>query len=475
MTDTLPEVREEIAYNPIPTLKQFHDSPGQIRAIVGPVGSGKTSAAAWEVCYFKPEFLFRKYGIKKTRWVIVRNTFVEISDTTMKTVFEWFPFGVGSGPNSRNYALKYPEGYEVELLFRSCDRPEDVKKFKSLEVTGYWIDESIEVADEIKRMLKNRIGRFPRKCPVRFGIETTNPPDVEHTTYTQFKWQSPPPGPVTNIEPLKNHYGFWQPPEENNENLRPGYYDDMREDYKNNPDWIEMYIEGKPGMMIQGKLVINNFDRRVHVADEPLIYSGLPLYMGWDHSGNTPAAAVFQIPSPLETQILAEFHTDKMGIVDFGHYVNQQVGIMFPNYPGITHWGDPAGEAKYSTKIGGFTSNAQLLRENCGIDVQPSDQNFRARVEAFDQMLARRGGVLIDPRCTRIINGLIGGYCYPENKSIVGEYLPNVLKNKYSHIIEACEYFYVKVFKPIQRPELVPGMYKKDGGVPEYDVLRHGL
>lgn len=491
-------------YHAIPTLKSFHETLIDFRCVVGPVGSGKTSAASWEVGYYLPQWLYEEYGITKTRWVVVRNTYIELRDTTKKTVYDWFPFGE-EHKQENTYVLKYPDTkIEAELLFRACDNPDHVKKFKSLDVTGYWLDESIEIAEQIKRMLKNRIGRYPKfeewvaamlqkpkwsnhtkeslvkemqanpdKFYTRFGIETTNPPDVEHPTYYQFKWAVPPPGPLPTKKPLPKHYGFWQPPEENNDHLRPGYYEDLRNDYRDNPDWIEMYIDGKPGVQVKGKLVYNNFNRKLHVSEEPMIYTGLPLWVGWDHSGNTPAAIVVQVPGPMQAQVMAEYYTDKMGIVDFGHYVNQQMNMMFPGCPEVIHWGDPAGAAKYSKREGGFTSNAQLLKENCEIEVQSSEQNFTARVESVDQMLARNGGILIDCRCIRLINGFLGGYCYPENKSLVGEYLPNVLKNKYSHPHDALQYIMVKLFKPVKRPDTVVG-HERDKHE-EYDPLTFGL
>ena len=232
---------EVIKYNPIPTIQRFHESSAPIRCIVGPVGSAKTTGAAWEICYYIPYYMFQEFGIKKTRFVIVRNSYSELIDTTQKTIFEWFPFGKHL-KQRQTYTIIYPDdGVEVELMFRSCDRPQDVKKFKSLEITGYWIDESIEVAQEVKKMLKNRIGRFPKKSPARYGIETTNPPDVEHPTYSEFEWDTPPPGPVSSIKPKKNHIGFWQPPRENDINLRQNYYNDLVTDYADSPDWISMY------------------------------------------------------------------------------------------------------------------------------------------------------------------------------------------------------------------------------------------
>ena len=72
-------------YNPLPTLQLFHQSNADMRAMVGPVGSGKTSAAAWEIFYYLPFFLAQKYQIMKTRWGIIRNTYRELMDTTQKT------------------------------------------------------------------------------------------------------------------------------------------------------------------------------------------------------------------------------------------------------------------------------------------------------------------------------------------------------------------------------------------------------
>ena len=452
----------EIPYDAIPTLSLFHRSIEDFRCVVGPVGSGKTSAASMEICYYIPLHLLVEYGIKTTRWCVVRNSYRELTDTTQRTLMEWFPTGSLKAADNTYFVhgeeeipadSGHWEKWTVEILFRSCDSAKDIKKFKSLDLTGFWIDESIEVADEVKRMLKNRIGRYPKKCPVRYGIETTNPPDVEHETYYQFAWNTPPPGPIVEKLPLEGHEGFWQPPYENAANLRPGYYDDLRKDYRDTPDWIDMYIEGKPGVLIKGKLVYNNFKRDYHVAKDFLAYNGLPLFVGWDNSGNTPAAVVLQVPAPFKAQVLAEYHTERLGIVDFTHMVNQAMQQRFPECKDIHHWGDPAGAAEYSKREGGFTSNKKLQEEQCGITVEASEQNFRARVESVDQQLARIDGLLIDPRCTRMINGFIGGYHYPKNASIVGEYLPNVVKNKYSHDQDALQYVMVKIFKPIKRPE----------------------
>lgn len=454
------EMAENIKYNPLPSIERFHRSSAQIRCVVGPVGSGKTSGAAFEVVWFVPRYLYRKYGITKSRWAVVRNTYPQLRDTTMRTVFAWFPHGNHHKQNNI-FIVQWPYSenggkqvvLEVELMFRSCDRAEDIDKFKSLELTGYWIDESIEVAEDIKRMLKNRIGRFPQKCPARYGIETTNAPDAEHSTYSQYAWDSIHPGPVTQTQPLENHVGFWQPPRENVANLRPGYYEDLITDYRDEPDWIATYIKNEPGIILQGKLVYANFSKEVHVASQPLIWSKGILYRGWDNSGNCPACVVSQVPTAQQLQILREFYTDREGIVDFSKRVVVGCNLAFPGAEYIDY-GDPAGAITFSQKEGGFTSNAQLMKEACGIKVISSDQNFTARTQAVDQLLARRDGLLIDPSCTRLTNGFIGGYCYPEIGT-TGTYAEKPVKNKFSHPHDGLQYLAVKLFYSAQ-PKKIP-------------------
>jgi len=441
----LPAEKIEVKrYYSLPTIKRFHESSAQIRCICGPVGSGKTSAAAMEVGYYLPFFLYDQYKIKKTRWLVVRNTFPELRDTTQRTVLEWFPDGQ-LRKQENILTLRYEKGLTAEILFRSCDRPDNIKHFKSLEITGYWIDESIEVPDDVKKMLANRIGRYPPKCPVRFGIQTTNPPDVEHPTYSEFAWDTPPPGPIPEGKPKANHVGFWQPPMENEANLRPNYYADLKNDYRDTPDWADMYVEGKPGIIVKGKLVYHNFRRDYHVAKEPLIWSKGPLYRGWDNSGNCPACVVAQMPTTGQIQILKEFTTDKMGIVDFTNYVVAKCNQLYPAAKYAADWADPAGENKYSKREGGFTSNAQLMRECAGaVNPQSSEQNLTARTSSVDQALARYDGLLLDPGCIRLINGFMGGYCYPKIQ-VTGEYADDPQKNRFAHIHDAVQYLMVRL------------------------------
>ena len=450
----------------VPTIRHYLASGATIRAIVGPRGSGKTSGAAWDVCRFIPEFMFRRYGYTKTRAVVVRNSYGELVDTSMRTIFDWFPFGnyiaQSSKYGSKLYTLKYREGYEVELLFRSCDRPDEVKKFKSMELTIYWVDESIEVVQDVKNMLKSSIGRYPKGTPAKFGIETTNPPDVDAPTYSQFKWHNPPPGPKPAGEPLEKHEGFWQKPGENEKNLGAGYYSDLRLYYRDTPDWADMYVDGKPGTLVRGKTVYNGFKRDIHEAKEPIPWTGAPLWRGWDNSGNCPACVVVQLPSANRVQVLREFHTDRDDIVTFTNNVIVECNMAFPNAT-FYDWGDPAGRTQFSKAKGGFTSNAELMLDECGIDVQSSEQNLVVRLAAVQKCIDMIDGLLVDPSCRRLINGFIAGYCFVEQPKGSGNYSDQPDKNRFSHPHDALQYVLLKLLSSLsaEKPADVPAEHTK--------------
>jgi hypothetical protein len=61
--------------------------------------------------------------------------------------------------------------------------------------------------------------------------------------------------------------GFWQPPRENEANLRPGYYDSLINYYRDATDWIAMYVEGKPGMVVMWRPFYQRIRRKfpIHI------------------------------------------------------------------------------------------------------------------------------------------------------------------------------------------------------------------
>lgn len=230
-----------VTYDAPPTVRRFMDSGAFVRAVVGPVGSGKSSGCIVEIlaraCEQKPG----PDGIRRTRFAIIRNTYPELRDTTRKTFEQWIPPELGKWhEQSFTFHIRFAD-VDCEVLFRALDRPEDVKKLLSLELTGAYINEAREVPKAVLDVLQARVGRYPSKKdggPSWFGVwMDTNPWPTTSEFYKLFSEQKPdgfelfeqPSGLAANAE--------------NVENLPPGYYERLC--HGKDKAWVEEYIHGK--------------------------------------------------------------------------------------------------------------------------------------------------------------------------------------------------------------------------------------
>ena len=144
-------------------LKSFMKDETFFRGIRGPVGSGKSVGCCVEV--FRRALQQKKApdGIRKSRWAIIRNTNPQLRTTTIKTWLDWFPeTDWGKFTWSVPYTHHIKKGdIDLEVIFLALDRPEDVKKLLSLELTGIWINEAREIPKSIIDACTMRVGRYP--------------------------------------------------------------------------------------------------------------------------------------------------------------------------------------------------------------------------------------------------------------------------------------------------------------------------
>ena len=125
-----------LPYKAHPTLERFHASDHFVRGVMGPFGSGKSVAMCMEIMRRACEMPAGRGGIRKSRWAIIRNTYAELSRTTLKTWLEWVPESV-FGPYKKQEKVHYIKFNDVELevVFQALDKPEDVKRLLSMELT----------------------------------------------------------------------------------------------------------------------------------------------------------------------------------------------------------------------------------------------------------------------------------------------------------------------------------------------------
>ena len=83
----------DVDYTPHKTTREFMLSDAPMRALMGPVGSGKSVACSFEVVRRATMQKPNQNGIRKTRAAVVRETARQLADTTIKTFLDWFPPG----------------------------------------------------------------------------------------------------------------------------------------------------------------------------------------------------------------------------------------------------------------------------------------------------------------------------------------------------------------------------------------------
>lgn len=438
-------------YIAAPTMVDFHNSDDFVRGLLGPIGSGKSVACCVEVvkraCEQEPYFPESQQGVsvgvRKSRWAIIRNTYRELIDTTMQTWFDWFPRELGE---YRAMDMKWtmvkllPDGTKLhlEVLFRALDRPDDIKKLLSLELTGGWLNEAREIPKQVLDMLQGRVGRYPSKREGGaswFGIICdTNPPDSDHWWYKLFE-EDRPEGFSLYHQP--SGVG---PDAENIDNLPPNYYQNMMQG--KDQEWINVYVHGLYGFIADGKPVYPEYKDDIHHVDYDLPLSGSgTIYVGLDF-GLTPAALIGQETASGQFQIIDELVTEDMGAKQFGKLLHKKLSR---EYCGCTLeiYGDPAGEDRAQTDEDTVFS---ILQEE-QIDAWPAYTNdYTIRREVVADYLTRldmRGkpAFIIGPKAVMFRKGMAGGYKY-KRLQVTGEqrFQDKPLKNKYSHVCEAGQY-----------------------------------
>lgn len=442
LASTTPD--QTLRYSPSgPTIKAFMESSAFVRGIMGPLGSGKSTACVLEILRrAQMQIPSPVDGVRRTRWAIIRNTYPELKTTTLKTWAQWCPTSYGKlnmdSPITHHIRA---QGFELEVLFLALDRDEDVKKLLSLELTGAWINEAREIPKSIIDALTGRVGRYPAKNQGGASwsgiIMDTNPPDDQSFWYLFAEGETP------------KGWAFFQQPgglsegAENIENLPNDYYGRIASG--KDPDWVKVYVDGEYGFVTEGKAVYPMYRDRMHTSGAGRIDAiyGLPIMIGVDF-GLTPAAVIGQKLTDGRWHILDELVTDNTGTVRFAETLKKYMASVYPVQKIDGCFGDPAGATRGSNDE---RTALEIMEVYTGWKwrAAPGDNNLDMRKEvviaALNRLIDGNPGFLLSPNCEVLRKGFAGGYHYKFISSSTGNRVhdkPN--KNKYSHPHDALQY-----------------------------------
>ena len=459
------------------------------RGVRGPVRSGKSSCMSNEIMRRALQQRPDRRGIRRVRCGVIRNTYAELKDTTVKTWLDWYPESE-VGPfriSDMNHIIKRGD-LELELNFRALDRPEHVAHLKSMEWTFAWVNEATEIPRDILLMLGDRIGQFPAKKDegVTWGgvFMDTNSMDDDDWWPRMVKacpdgWKFfDQPGGLIEVENGKFEKN---PLAENIDAIGEDYY--LSRVPGNSLEHIRVFYCNQYGFVRKGQPVIPEFSEALHVAPHRLeAVPGVPIRVGLDF-GLTPAAVIGQRLVDGRWIWLREVESYELGGVGIQTFAPLLIDYLQEHFAGFeiaTIWGDPAGDERDPIKETDTVFrilNAALRPYDLKAAAAPVPGNsFMIRRESLAGLFNRNVGgkprILICPSMETTIKGLKGGY-YMRRVQVAGEerYISEPVKTRHSHVIEAGEYMILGAGEGVS---LLRGKRKPEGAPPEADHLYAG-
>lgn len=443
------------------TLRQYMASRSRVTFIRGPLGSGKTFASCMRVFSQITSIQPGADGVRRSRWVAVRNTYPDLTGTTIKDWMELFGDPAMGKlnmdfPPTHKMDFELDDGTKVvaELVFMALDRPDSVRKLRGMQVTGFWLNEVKELEEDIVDMCDLRHGRYPNRREIgdywHGMIGDTNAPDDDHWYYRKAEIDKPEgwrflvqPGGLLRVKTPQGFVWRENPDAENLENLPPGYYIQGAQGKKE--PWIRVNLANEYGHVTSGK-PIYEFDwaDSIHVAEFPIgfVKGAGDLYMGVDF-GMTPAVVIGQLVGA-QLRILDEIIAEGMGIETFMRdfvtpYIHQTYKVPLDS---IICCCDPSGADPRDT-----TSSSPIeIMQEMGYMAEPAGSNKpEARWEAvryfLNRIVAGQPAFKLSPTCDTLRKGFNGGYQL-RRMQVSGQarYSDKADKNNFSHPHDAAQY-----------------------------------
>ena len=436
------------------TIANFMSSVAFGRLIAGPVGSGKTTGCIFELFRRAIEQEKADDGYRYTRFAIVRQTLKQLKDTVLKDIEDKL-HAVSRYKVMDNVVYVEFADVRSEWLLLPLETAEDQRRLLSMQLTGAWMSEAIEMDVNLVAGISGRCGRYPsgdRGTPTWFGvIADTNMP-TEGSDWHKFMtedikdWECfVQPGGLEefaeNLMHLTQTPETKKLPEDDPRRLAQGrlYYERLARN--NNLDWVKRYVHAQFGNDPSGTAVFrDSFKSTFHVRSGLIPNRYFPLLIGQDF-GRDPCSAIFQMDPRGRLVCLEEVIAEDIGLE--GHLEKYlRPVLMQERYVGIpiVIIGDPSGTSKSTI----YEETTFDVLKKCGFQAVPAPTNeLDKRLRAVEGWLLKQydgsGAMLFDrERCPTIIRGLAGGYRYARTRAGVRKPLPD--KNEYSHPLDAVQY-----------------------------------
>ena len=400
-----------------PKQKEFcdWDKPWRFRYWQGGFGAMKSTTimvAVIELCWLFP----------KNRWLVARKNFTDLEKSTIQTFFNICPKESIKSYNKASHECVFVN--DSQIYFTGA---EDYHKFRSMEIGGFAIDEASETEKNMFYLLVSRIGRLPHVPPEwNYGLLASNPPNADHWLHELF---------VEGKE--ENEFKHWESSARENKPLlkkNPNYVKDLEKIYGHDPQLVDVYIDGKFGFALGGRRVHPEFNPRLHIENVNYV-PGKVVYRTWDFGRIHPAVLWSQ--SDYDGRII-HLNEDMGRDIHFPRYrdhIIERSNFLYPESD-FMDFCDDSGNNKTGDAE---KSYVEWLREK-GIRPRHKRLVFEKARDIIAQKLTTlidgKPSLLISPRCNTLIEGMKGGFRYPETKDGKAEREYPLQDGYYEHLCD---------------------------------------
>lgn len=450
-------------------LLQFMRSQSPVKIIQGPIGSGKSLGCVMSVWGKALEQHKQADGKRRCRVHVFRDTYGKLKDTTIKTWLEWFPereFGKFFASPPLRHEIRVGD-VELDVHFVALEDGWDVDYFKSNEMTMCWFNELQYMDRVLFDEAVTRVGRYPRVIDggaVRpMVIADMNAPDETHwvpimrgdvampdwlTAEQRRAHEKPPsweffvqPSGMIEVKDGEGEITGYEPnPKAENLKYLPGgdkYY--VNAIQGKTKSWTDANVMNRVSPRKDGKAVVPDFNRDVHVSKKPLVPAlGAEIIIGCDF-GRRPCA-IFMQNIRGTWYVLHELIARDMGAKKFAPLLRNEIAQKFPDMR-FQIWGDPSGD--FPGQNDDDVPFRIFRAAKLPVRAAPSIL-FSVRLQSIEAVLTRmnegKPALLVSPTCSTLIAALDGGWHYRRLKVAGERYNDEPEKDEYSDPPDAFGY-----------------------------------
>jgi len=447
-------------------LRQFLRDRSHIAIIRGPVGSGTSVGCCMRAYSHALEQRPQRDGKRRTRGIVIRDSYPNLRNTTIRTWLEWFPveqYGRFFWDRPCRHEIRIGD-VELDVIFLSLDDEGDVAKCRSMEFTWAWFNELEYTRKLLFDEVESRTGRYPAMkdggATWHGVIADMNAPDETHwlpkmTGEVSFDpddddeevqmaglpvgWAYfvQPPA-LLEIRERSRVVGYRVNPEaENTKWLPPHFYEEKSRG--KSKAWIDSRLRNQITFVIDGSAVFKGFNPDTHISPEILKpVRDHEVVIGVDFGFGRPAAVCGQV---IDGRIYIQYEFRRYNTSAAG-FAPEFKRFLERTYAGhrFRIWGDPKGQDR--GQADGRTSYDVFDFNGLPVTAAPVKMNaWETRVAVVEFVLNDGTGgfprfQLSPGNCPTLKAAMCGRYHIKKNQA--GD--PKPFKDKFSDIADALQY-----------------------------------